>query len=104
MVEITKNAAEKFKLMSKTIDRSPRVEITAGGCNGFDKKFSMDLRRDDDVILDLGNGVSVLMDPMTVDLLANSRIDFMDDLSGSRFVIDIPEAKSTCGCGTSFSL
>lgn len=103
-LEISDKAAERFKSMSSDTDLIPRIEITAGGCNGFDKRFIMDICRDDDVIVDLGNGYKILMDPMTESLLTNSRIDLINDLSGSKFVIDIPEAKSTCGCGTSFSL
>jgi iron-sulfur cluster insertion protein len=103
-VEITKKAADRFRSMSLGTGLMPRVEITAGGCNGFDKRFALDSRRDDDLMIDIGDGYCVLIDPITETMLSNSRIDLVNDISGSRFVIEIPEATSTCGCGTSFSI
>lgn len=102
-VEITESAAARFKQLMEGSDLLPRVEIAAGGCNGFDKRFSMDSRRDDDSVMELPNGAVLLVDTMSLDMLGNSRIDFKTGLAGSHFVIDIPEATSTCGCGSSFS-
>lgn len=102
-VEITKAAAERFKLLLQDDGKLPRIEITAGGCNGFDKRFTMDTPRDDDIRITLTNGCVVLMDEMSHDMLSNSRVDFKIGLSGNHFAIEIPEATSTCGCGSSFS-
>lgn len=104
MLTITDNAVKQFKVLIKQTEKLPRVEIVAGGCNGFDKRFSMDIQQPDDVVLELSQGVSVLVDPMSFDLLSNSVVDYKTDLTGSYFTIDIPEAASTCGCGSSFSL
>ncbi len=104
MVTITDSAATQFKLLIEKTGQLPRVEITAGGCNGFDKKFSMDTRHTDDVEIELSNGVIVLIDPTSHDMLSSSVVDYKTNITGSYFAIDIPEAASTCGCGTSFSL
>ena len=104
MLTITDNAVRQFKVLIEQTGKFPRVEIVAGGCNGFDKKFSMDIQQPDDVVLELSQTVSVLVDPMSFDLLSNSIVDYKTDLTGSYFTIDIPEAASTCGCGSSFSL
>lgn len=103
-VKISDAAAERFRQLMQEDGKLPRVEIVAGGCNGFDKKFSMDFRRDDDIVHDLPNGAVILIDPTSEVLLDNSLIDFKKDLGGSYFSIEIPEATSTCGCGSSFSL
>lgn len=104
MVTITANAVKQFKVLIDQTGKLPRVEIVAGGCNGFDKRFLMDDQQSGDVVLELSQDVSVLVDPMSFDLLANSIVDYKTNLTGSFFSIDIPEAASTCGCGSSFSL
>lgn len=104
MVTITDSAVKQFKLLIEQTGKLPRVEIVAGGCNGFDKSFSMSDQQPDDVILELSHGVSVLVDPMSFDLLFNSTVDYKTNITGSFFSIEIPEAASTCGCGSSFSL
>ena len=104
VVRISESAANRFKQLTIDDGKLPRVEIVAGGCNGFDKRFSMDLPQHDDVVHELPNGARVLMDPMSDMLLANSIIDFETGLNGSSFSIEVPEAASTCGCGSSFSL
>lgn len=104
MVTITDSAATQFKLLIEKTQQLPRVEITAGGCNGFDKKFSMSTKQHDDVEVTLSNGVTVLIDPMSYDMLSSSIVDYKTNITGSFFAIDIPEAASTCGCGSSFSL
>lgn len=103
-VEITEAAAERFKQLIQDDGKLPRIEITAGGCNGFDKRFSMDLPRDGDIRISMPNGYTVLMDEISHSMLSNSIVDFKSGLSGSHFTIDIPEATSTCGCGSSFGI
>ena len=104
MVTITANAVKQFKVLIEQTGKLPRVEIVAGGCNGFDKRFLMDDQQPGDVVLELSHDVSVLVDPMSFDLLFNSIVDYKTTLTGGFFCIDIPEAASTCGCGSSFSL
>jgi iron-sulfur cluster insertion protein len=80
-----------------------RVYVTGGGCSGFQYgfKFDSDVAFDDDVI-EFGN-FSVLLDSMSYPYLYGSTLDFVENLSGSKFVINNPNAKTTCGCGESFT-
>tara|TARA_Y200000002_G_scaffold205010_1_gene169139 strand:- start:1035 stop:1379 length:345 start_codon:yes stop_codon:yes gene_type:complete len=80
-----------------------RVYVTGGGCSGFQYgfKFDSEVAFDDDVI-EFGN-FSVLLDSMSYPYLYGSTLDFVEDLSGSKFVINNPNAKTTCGCGESFT-
>ena len=81
-----------------------RVSVEGGGCSGFQYKF--DLVRDqeaDDIVVERC-GTRVLIDPVSVEYMNGSEIDFVDDLIGAAFKIHNPIAKAACGCGTSFSL
>jgi len=81
-----------------------RVFITGGGCAGFQYGFSFDaLQAEDDTLVECG-GVPLLVDAMSLPYLAGSQVDYEEGLSGSRFVVQNPNAQSTCGCGSSFSL
>jgi iron-sulfur cluster insertion protein len=81
-----------------------RVFISGGGCSGFQYGFTFD----EDVVegdLAVENaGVTLLVDPMSIQYLAGAEIDYKEDLEGSRFVIRNPNASTTCGCGSSFSV
>jgi len=101
---ITESAANRFKSMITDQTLLPRVEIAAGGCNGFEKRFSMDTQHDDDIRMEMPNGAVLLVDEISHGMLSKSVIDFKSGIMGSHFSIEIPEAASTCGCGTSFSL
>lgn len=81
-----------------------RVYVTGGGCSGFQYgfKFDDDQAFDDDVI-DFGN-FKVLIDSLSYPYLYGSTLDFVEDLSGAKFVINNPNAKTTCGCGESFTV
>lgn len=81
-----------------------RVSVEGGGCSGFQYKFDIvQTREADDLALDAG-GYAVLIDPMSVDFMQGSEIDFSDELIGAAFKINNPLATASCGCGTSFSL
>jgi len=81
-----------------------RVSVEGGGCSGFQYKFDLVTEREpDDLVLGL-DGAPVLIDPMSVQYLAGSQIDFVDDLMGQSFQIRNPNAASSCGCGVSFAL
>ena len=81
-----------------------RVFITGGGCSGFQYGFTFDeLMADDDTALEKG-GVTLLVDPMSLQYLAGSVVDYTEGLEGSRFVVNNPNATATCGCGSSFSI
>ena len=80
-----------------------RVGVSGGGCSGFQYEIKLDDPAEDDLILSK-DGYSVLIDPVSMPFLTNAVIDFTDELIGARFVIENPNASSSCGCGTSFSI
>ena len=81
-----------------------RVAVTGGGCSGFQYNFAIDdARMDDDLVVER-DGATVLIDPVSLDFLKGAEIDFVDDLIGQAFKINNPNATSSCGCGTSFSI
>ncbi|MEO0357586.1 MAG: iron-sulfur cluster assembly accessory protein [Pseudomonadota bacterium] len=80
-----------------------RVAVEGGGCSGFQYEIALDEAKDDDLVL-RGNGQAVIIDSMSLPFLADAEIDFSDELIGARFVINNPNATSSCGCGTSFSM
>lgn len=81
-----------------------RVFVTGGGCSGFQYGFTFDeVANDDDTALQK-NGVTLLIDPMSFQYLVGAEIDYTEGLQGSQFVIKNPNATSTCGCGSSFSV
>jgi len=81
-----------------------RVAVTGGGCSGFQYNFTIDDTRMDDDLVIARDGATVLVDPMSLDFLKGAEIDFVDDLIGASFKIHNPNATSSCGCGTSFSV
>ena len=81
-----------------------RVFVTGGGCSGFQYGFTFDEEvADDDTAMEKG-GVTLLIDPMSYQYLVGAEIDYTEGLEGSQFVIRNPNASSTCGCGSSFSV
>ena len=81
-----------------------RVSVEGGGCSGFQYKFDVErLKAEDDIVI-ARNDATVLIDPVSLGFLAGSEIDFVDDLIGASFKINNPNAKASCGCGTSFTV
>jgi iron-sulfur cluster assembly accessory protein len=80
-----------------------RVAVEGGGCSGFQYDIRLDDPAEDDLVLEQA-GARVLIDPITLPFLADAEIDFADELIGARFVVNNPNATSSCGCGTSFSI
>ena len=81
-----------------------RVSVLGGGCSGFQYKFGLDdTIADDDLTFEL-NGTSVVVDEVSLELLGGSVVDFKEDLGGSFFSIDNPNATASCGCGASFNI
>ena len=106
-IQFSDNAASKV-LELITEEGNPnlqlRVYVSGGGCSGFQYGFAFEEATGaDDTVLEK-NGVRVLIDPVSLQYLGGAEVDFQDDLDGSRFVIKNPNAKSTCGCGSSFSM
>ena len=80
-----------------------RVAVEGGGCSGFQYEIKLDAPADDDLVLE-DQGQKVVIDSVSLPFLENAVIDFTEELIGARFVIDNPNATSSCGCGTSFSM
>jgi len=80
-----------------------RVAVEGGGCSGFQYSIDMGEPSDGDLVLE-GEGQKVVVDEVSLPFLSNAVIDFADELIGARFVIENPNATSSCGCGTSFSM
>lgn len=105
-VEFTDSAAAKVRELIEDEDNADlklRVFIQGGGCSGFQYGFTFEEdQQGDDTAVDNG-GVTLLVDPMSLQYLMGARIDYKEDLEGARFVISNPNASTTCGCGSSFA-
>ena len=85
-------------------DLKLRVFIRGGGCSGFQYGFQLDGDRQDDDVSIKRDGVEVLVDMLSLQYLSGAEIDYRDDLLGNRFLVNNPNASTTCGCGSSFSV
>lgn len=81
-----------------------RVSVSGGGCSGFQYGFDFDTQVEDDDRVFERDGAKVVIDETSLELLTGSQIDFVEDLMGSYFKIENPQAESACGCGSSFSI
>jgi iron-sulfur cluster assembly accessory protein len=81
-----------------------RLSVMGGGCSGFQYKFDIDRERASDDLEVARDGVTMVIDPVSLQYVAGSEIDFVDGLIGASFKVNNPKAKASCGCGTSFSL
>jgi len=105
-ITVTERAARQI---GRILQKEPpgtmlRVSVEGGGCSGFQYKFDVDRTRESEDVVITRDNATVLIDPLSLGYLAGSEIDFVDDLIGASFRINNPQAKSSCGCGTSFSL
>ncbi|MFX0540357.1 HesB/IscA family protein [Roseovarius sp. S4756] len=80
-----------------------RIAVEGGGCSGFQYDIKLDTPAEDDLVLE-GQGQKVVVDAVSLPFLTGAVIDFSEELIGARFVIENPNASSSCGCGTSFSM
>jgi len=105
-VTVTERAARRIGqiLGSEAPGTMLRVSVEGGGCSGFQYKFDIERSRAEDDLVLARDGAVVLIDPVSVNYMAGSQIDFVDDLIGQSFKINNPKATASCGCGTSFSL
>lgn len=106
-VMVSDSAVAKVKSLIEeegNVDLKLRVYVTGGGCSGFQYGFTFDeVVAEDDSVVER-EGVSVLVDAMSYPYLAGARVDYEEGLQGAKFVIQNPNASSTCGCGSSFSV
>lgn len=103
--KVTDRAYQRLAEINAEADvpRALRVAVEGGGCSGFQYAIDLDEPGDEDLVLESG-GQRVVVDPVSLPFLANAVIDFSEELIGARFVIENPNASSSCGCGTSFSI
>ncbi len=81
-----------------------RVYITGGGCSGFQYGFTFDEKVNEGDLTVENQGVQLVVDPMSLQYLIGGTVDYTEGLEGSRFIVNNPNATSTCGCGSSFSI
>ena len=105
-VSLTERAAQRITEIAAGDPSSPalRISVEGGGCSGFSYKFDLvGAAEADDFVIEK-SGAKVLIDPVSLEYMAGCEIDFVDDLIGASFKIQNPNATSSCGCGTSFSM
>jgi iron-sulfur cluster insertion protein len=106
-IQFTDAAANKV-LSLITDEENPalklRVYVTGGGCSGFQYGFTFDEKVNDGDLTVEKNGVTMVVDPMSLQYLMGGVVDYTEGLQGSRFLVQNPNATTTCGCGSSFSV
>lgn len=102
--KVTERAFERLsEIGAADQGQALRVAVEGGGCSGFQYEIKLDTPSADDLVL-TGAGETVVVDQISLPFLADAVIDFTDELIGARFVVENPNATSSCGCGTSFSI
>lgn len=107
-IDLTDNAHARIKNVmdsNNELGSKFRVYVTGGGCSGFQYGFKFDeFDQEEDAKLEFDKGVSVVLDHMSYPYILGSKIDYIENLMGSKFTVENPNASSTCGCGASFSI
>ena len=106
-INFSDNAVKKVKELideEGTPDLKLRVFVSGGGCSGFQYGFTFEESENDDDTKVTKDSVTLLIDPMSLQYLAGAEINYQDNVQGSQFVIKNPNATTTCGCGSSFSV
>jgi iron-sulfur cluster assembly accessory protein len=102
---LTPSAAKRVAFIASKQDRPAvlRLAVDGGGCAGFSYRFSLGEIEEGDAVAQT-DGVTLVVDPVSVDLLDGSQVDYVEDLGGAAFKVTNPNATSGCGCGSSFSV
>jgi iron-sulfur cluster assembly accessory protein len=105
-VTLTNSAAKRIAAIAQRQGKSPmlRLSVDGGGCAGFTYKFALAEAVDGDDTVAETDGVKLVVDPMSLELVQGSAVDFVEDLGGAAFKVQNPNAASGCGCGSSFSI
>ncbi|OOF66502.1 iron-sulfur cluster insertion protein ErpA [Rodentibacter caecimuris] len=106
-ITFTDAAANKVKALiseEENHELKLRVYITGGGCSGFQYGFTFDEKTNEGDLIVEKSGVKLVVDPMSLQYLIGGTVDYTEGLEGSRFIVNNPNASSTCGCGSSFSI
>ena len=104
-IQLTEAAAKRVAAIAARQNKAPILRLSGdgGGCAGFSYKFELGELADDDAVAET-SGVRLVVDPVSLDLVQGSAVDFVEDLGGSAFKVTNPNAASGCGCGSSFSV
>jgi len=105
-IEISDVAAEKLKELlagQQETDQALRIAVRGGGCSGFQYSLALDKRKDDDNVFE-HNGVSVLVDKVSMQFVFGSVVDYVEGLQGAGFAVNNPNVVAACGCGSSFQV
>jgi len=104
-LSISANAARRLKkVLAGDAGAALRISVKGGGCSGFQYAFEIDASRADDDFVATRDGVSVVVDSVSLEMMRGSELDFVDDLMGQAFKVKNPNAVASCGCGVSFSV
>ncbi len=106
-IEFTESAAMKVKALIEEEENPSlklRVFVTGGGCSGFQYGFTFDEKVNEGDMTIEKQGVTLVVDPMSLQYLVGGEVDYTEGLEGSRFLVNNPNATTTCGCGSSFSI
>jgi iron-sulfur cluster insertion protein len=106
VISMTENAARRVAEIAAKLGKEPvlRLSVEGGGCSGFQYKFGMAESIEDDDVRAEGNGASLVVDPVSLDLVRGSAVDFVESLGGKSFQVTNPNAQAGCGCGSSFAV
>ncbi len=104
-VTISSSAAKRLNAILKGEEGAAlRISVKGGGCSGFQYAYDVDRNRAEDDFVATRDGATVVIDPVSLEMLKGSEVDFVDDLMGQSFRIKNPNATASCGCGVSFSV
>jgi iron-sulfur cluster assembly accessory protein len=103
---LTEAAARRIDWIAGRQGRAPvlRLSVDGGGCSGFQYKFDLADQADADDTVSEAHGVKLIVDPMSLELVAGCTVDFVESLGGAAFKVDNPNATAGCGCGSSFGV
>lgn len=106
VISLTDNAARRVAQIADKLGKPPvlRLSVEGGGCSGFQYKFGLADSVEEEDICAEGDGASLVVDPISLDLVRGSAIDFVESLGGKSFKVTNPQAQAGCGCGSSFSV
>ena len=103
---LTPAAAARVQLIARKQGKPAilRLSVEGGGCSGFQYKFDLAEGADGDDLVSETDGVQLVVDPVSLDLVAGAQVDYVESLGGAAFRVDNPQAASGCGCGSSFGI
>ena len=106
VISMTANAARRVAEIATKLGKDPvlRLSVEGGGCSGFQYRFGLADSIEADDITAQGEGASLVVDPISLDLVRGAAVDFVESLGGKSFKVTNPQAQAGCGCGSSFSV